>query len=208
MISRDNVEVVGRAIVLVILGTSQFLVVHDPEICSLDRVVGVEGVRDPMLAVVVCTPSYLDFISYAVTLTSFCTIGLDWRRLSSYIASWIWGGVPLDVGSVGCIVGGIASGISRGVCWSISRWVGWSIGCSIDSGISRLHYFVFASSFFSHRVEGTLATTSLARTLRSASGIGTCRRSTVCRASFLDLSNCNTDIGLEVPDRCKIFKVV
>jgi hypothetical protein len=39
MISRDDVEVVGRAIVLVILGTSQeFLVVHDPEICSLDGV--------------------------------------------------------------------------------------------------------------------------------------------------------------------------
>jgi hypothetical protein len=76
MISRDNVEVVGRAIVLVVLGTSQeFFVVHDPEICSLDRVVGVEGVRDPMLAVVVCMPSYLDFISYAVAPTSFCTIG-------------------------------------------------------------------------------------------------------------------------------------
>jgi hypothetical protein len=121
MISRDNVEVVGRAIVLVELGTSQeFLVVHDPEICSLDGVVGVEGVRDPMLAVIVCTPSYLDFISYAVTSTSFYTIGLDRRRLSSCIASWIWGGVPLDVGSVGCIVGGIANGISRGVCLSIS----------------------------------------------------------------------------------------
>jgi hypothetical protein len=51
--------------------------VHDPEIRSLDWVVGVEGVRDPMLAVVVCTPSYLDFISYSVTPTSFCTIGLD-----------------------------------------------------------------------------------------------------------------------------------
>jgi hypothetical protein len=63
---------------LVVLGTSQeFLVVHDPEIRSLDWVVGVKGVRDPMLAVVVCTPSYLDFISYSVTLTSFCTIGLD-----------------------------------------------------------------------------------------------------------------------------------
>jgi hypothetical protein len=135
----------------------------------LDRVVGVEGIRDPMLAVVVCTPTYLGFISYAVTPTSFCTIGLDRGRLSSCIASWIRGGVPLDVGSVGCIVGGIASGISRGVCWSISRWVVWSIGCSVGSGISRLHYFVFASSFFSHRVEGTLATTSLARMLRSAS---------------------------------------
>jgi hypothetical protein len=95
-----------------------------------------------------------------VTLTSFCTIGLDRRRLNSCVASWIWGGVPLDVGSVGCIVGGIASGISRGV----SRWVGWSIGYSVSSGISRLHYFIFASSFFSHRVEGIMATTSLAGT--------------------------------------------
>jgi hypothetical protein len=209
MISRDNVEVVGRAIVLIVLGTShEFLVVHDPEIYSLDGVVGVEGVRDPMLTVVVCTPSYLDFISYAVTPTSFCTIGLDRRRLSSCIASWIWGRVPLDVGSVSCIVGGITSGISRGVCWSISRWVGWSIGCSVGSGVSRLHYFVFASSFFSHWVEGTLATTSLARTLRSASRIGTCHRSTVSRASFLNLSSCNTDVGLEAPDCWRIFKVV
>jgi hypothetical protein len=89
-----------------------------------------------MLAVVVRTSSYLDFISYAVTLTSLRTIGLDRRRLSSCIASWIWGGVPLDVGSVGSIVGGIASDISRGVCWSINRWVDWSIGYSVGSGIS------------------------------------------------------------------------
>jgi hypothetical protein len=35
MISRDDVEVIGRAIVLVVLGTShEFLVTHDPEICS------------------------------------------------------------------------------------------------------------------------------------------------------------------------------
>jgi hypothetical protein len=135
--------------------------VHDPEICSLNRVVGVEGVRDPMLAVVVSTSSYLDFISYVATLTSLRTIGLDQRRLSSCIASWIWGGVPLDVGSVGCIVGGITNSIGRGVCWSISR----RVGCSIGNGIGRLHYFVFASTFFSHRVEGTLAMTSLSRTL-------------------------------------------
>jgi hypothetical protein len=52
----DNVEVVGRAIVLVVLSTSQeFLVVHDLEFCSLDGVVGVKGIRDPMLAVVVST---------------------------------------------------------------------------------------------------------------------------------------------------------
>jgi hypothetical protein len=125
MISRDNVEVVGRAIVLVVLGTSQeFLVVHDSEIYSLDRVVGVEGVRDPMLAVVVCTPSYLDFISYAVAPTSFCMIRLDRRRLSSCVASWIWGRVPLDVGSVSCVA-------------SISRGIYWSISCGISSGISE-----------------------------------------------------------------------
>jgi hypothetical protein len=139
--------------------------VHDLEICSLDGVVGVEGVRYPMLAVVVCTPSYLDFISYAVAPNSFCMIRLDRRRLSSCVVSWIWGRVPLDVGSVGCIVGGVASGISRGVCWSISRRVGWSVGCSVSSRISRLHYFVFTSPFSSHRVEGTLATTSLSRAL-------------------------------------------
>jgi hypothetical protein len=86
--------------------------VHDPEICSLDRVVGVEGVRYPMLAVVVCAMSYFDFVSYAVTLTSLCTIGLDQRRLSSCIASWIWWRVSLDVSSIGCIVGGIASVIN------------------------------------------------------------------------------------------------
>jgi hypothetical protein len=181
---------------------------HDPEICSLDRVVGVEGVRDPMLTVVVCMSSYLDFISYAVMPTSLSMIGLNRRRLSSFIASWIWGRVSLDVGSVGCVVGGIANDISRGVCWSISRWVGWSIGCSVSSGISRLHYFVFASPFFSHRVERTLATTSLSRALRSASGIGARRRSAISRTSCFDLSNRNTDIGLEAPDRWRIFKVV
>jgi hypothetical protein len=92
-------------------------------------------------------------------------IGLDRRRLSSCIVSWIWGGVPLDVGSVGCIVGGITSSVGRSICWSISHRVGWSVGCSIGSGIGRLHYFVFALTFFSQRLEGTLATTSLVRTL-------------------------------------------
>jgi hypothetical protein len=90
--------------------------VHDPDICSLNRVVGIEDVRDPMLVVVVSTSSYLDFISYAVTLASFRTIGLDRRRMSSCIASWIWGSVPLDVGSIACSVGGITSSIGRGVC--------------------------------------------------------------------------------------------
>jgi hypothetical protein len=81
---------------------------------------------------------------------------------------WVWSGVPLDVGSVGYVVNGIASNVGRSVCWSVSRRVGWSISCSVGSGVGRLHYFVFASTFFSHWVEGTLATTSLARTLQSA----------------------------------------
>jgi hypothetical protein len=111
--SWDDVEVVGRAVVLVVLGTSKdFLVMHDPEICRLNGVVVIKGVRDPMLAVVVSTSSYLDFISCVVMLTSFRLIGLDRRRLSSCIVSWIWGGVPLDVGSVGCIVGGITTSIA------------------------------------------------------------------------------------------------
>jgi hypothetical protein len=62
----------------------------------------------------------------------------------------------LDVSSIACIVSGIASGISLGIWWSISRWVGWSIGCSVSSGVTRLHYFVFTSSFYIHRVEGTI----------------------------------------------------
>jgi hypothetical protein len=179
--------------------------VHDPEICSLDRIVSVEGVRDSMLVVVISTPCYLNFISYAVTLTSLSTIGLDQRRLSSCVVSWIWGRVPLDVG---CVVGDIASSISQGVCWSISHWVGWSIGCSVSSGIGRLYYFVFASTFFSHWVKGTLATTSLTRGLRSSSGVGTCCGSAISRASFFDLSNCDANVGLEASDHWGIFEVI
>jgi hypothetical protein len=113
----DDVEVV--------LSTSQeFLVVQDPEFCSLNGVVGVKGVTYPVLAVVASTSSYLHFSSYAVMLASFNTIGLDQRRLSACVVSWVWGGIPLDVGSVGCIVGSITSSIGRSICWSISRRVG------------------------------------------------------------------------------------
>jgi hypothetical protein len=76
--SWDDVEVVRRAIVLVVLGTVQeFVVVHDPEIRSLNGVVGVKGVGNPVFAVIVSTSSYLHVISYAVMLASFSTIGLD-----------------------------------------------------------------------------------------------------------------------------------
>jgi hypothetical protein len=133
--------------------------------CSLNGVVGVKGVGNPVLAVVVSTSSYLHFISYTMTLASFFTIGLDQRRMSSCIMSWVWSDIPLDVVSIGCVVSGITSNIGRSVCWSVSRKIGWSISCSIYSGVDRLRYFIFASSLFNNRVEGTLATTLLAWTL-------------------------------------------
>jgi hypothetical protein len=124
---------------LVVLGKSQeFLVVHMPEIRSLNGVVGVKSIRDPMFAVVISTSCYLHLVSYAMVLASFRPIGLDWKRLSSCIVSWVWGSVSLDVGSVGCVVNGIASNIGRSVCWSVSRRLGWSISCSVGSGFDRL----------------------------------------------------------------------
>jgi hypothetical protein len=162
----DDVEVVGRAVVLVVLSTSQeFLVVHDPEICSLNGVVGVKGVRDPVLAVVVSTSGYFDFVFDAVALAPFGTIGLDQRRLSSCVISWVRSDVCLNIGSIHCVLDDGTSGIGRVVCWGISRRVGWSVGCSVGSAVDRLRYFIFASSFFSYQVEGTLASTLLARTL-------------------------------------------
>jgi hypothetical protein len=75
---RDDIEVVGRAVVLVVLGTPQdFLVVHDPEIYSLNGVVGVKCIGNPVFVVVVSTSSYPHFIFYAVMLASFYRIGLD-----------------------------------------------------------------------------------------------------------------------------------
>jgi hypothetical protein len=206
---RDDVEVVERAVVLVVLSTSQeFLVVHDPEICSLDGVVGVKGVRDPVLAILVSTLSYLDFISYAVVLASLSSIGLDQRRLSSCVVSWVRSDVCLNIVSIGCVVDDVTSGIGQVICWGISHRVGWSVRCSIGNGVDWLRYFVFTSSFFSHRVEGTLATTSLARTLRSASGVGTCCGSAISKTSFFDLSGCNADVGLEASDHWGVFEVI
>jgi hypothetical protein len=108
---------------------------HDLEICCLDEVVSIDGVRDPVFTVVVSTSCYLHFISYVVTLASFCTIGLDWRRLSSSIVSWIWSSVPLDVGSISYVVDDVDVSIGRSVCWRIIRRVGWSISCNVGSGV-------------------------------------------------------------------------
>jgi hypothetical protein len=62
---------------LVVVGMShEFLVVHMSEIRCLDGVVGIEGVRDPMFTIIISTSCYLHFISYTLTLVSFCAIGL------------------------------------------------------------------------------------------------------------------------------------
>jgi hypothetical protein len=111
------------------------LVVHDLELCSLDGVVSIEGIRDPVLAVVVSTSSYLYFISYAVALASLCTIDLDQRSLSSCVVSWVWSGVPLNIDSIGCVVGDVSSVVDRGVCWSVGYNIGWSISCGTGSWV-------------------------------------------------------------------------
>jgi hypothetical protein len=166
MSRRDNVEAVERAVVLIVLSTSQkFLVMHDPEICSLDGVVSVKGVRNTVLTIVVSTSSYLGFVSYAVALASLRTIDLERRRRSSCVVSWIRSDVCLNIGSIGCVVGDVTSGVGLIVCWGVSHRIGWSVSRSVGSRVDWLCYFIFTSSFFSNRVKGTLATTSLARTL-------------------------------------------
>jgi hypothetical protein len=69
-----------------------------------------------VLTVVVSTSDYLDFISYAVTLAAFCTIGLDQRRLSSCIVSRVRSDICLNISSIGCVVHDVTSGIGRVVC--------------------------------------------------------------------------------------------
>jgi hypothetical protein len=182
--------------------------VHDLEICGLNGVVGIKGVGNPMFAVVVSTPCYLHFVYYAVMLASFWTIVLYWRRLSSWIVSWVWSDVSLDVGSVGCVVDDVDSGIARDICRGISYGVSWSISCSISSGIDRLHYFIFTSSLFSQWLKGTLATTSLARMFRSTPRVGTCCGSAVSWTSFFDLRSSDTNVGMETSDRWRIFEVI
>jgi ABC-type maltose transport system permease subunit len=109
--------------------------------------------------------------------------------------SWVWSGVPLDVGSVGCVVDDIASGVGRGVFRNISHRVSWSISYNISSRIDRLHYFVFTSSLFSHWLKGTLIVTLLTRTFRSTPGVETCCGPAISRASFFDLGGGDTNVG-------------
>jgi hypothetical protein len=79
--------------------------------------------------------------------------------------------------------------------------MGGRVTCSVGSGISWLYYLIFTSSLFSYRLKGTIAEMSLVRTFRSTSGVGTCCRSTISRASFLNLSGGDADISLETSYR-------
>jgi hypothetical protein len=114
----------------------------------------------------------------------------------------------LDVGSISCIVGDVAGGIGWSICRSISCGVSWSISCSIGSGVDWLHQFISTSFLFSHRLKGTLATTSLARMFRSTPGVGICRRPTISGTSFFNLGGGDTNISLKTSYRRRIFEVV
>jgi hypothetical protein len=63
--------------------------VHVPQLYCLDGIVGVKGVGDPMVAVVVSTSCYLYFVSYTSMLTAFSTVSLRRWRLSSCILHWV-----------------------------------------------------------------------------------------------------------------------
>jgi hypothetical protein len=112
--------------------------------------------------------------------------------------SWVCGGVSLNVGSVSCVVGDVASGVGWSICRGISCKVSRSISCSIGSRVDRLHDFVFTSSLFSDGLKGTLAAMSLARMFRSAPGTRTCCGSTVSRASFFDLGSGDANVSLKM----------
>jgi hypothetical protein len=178
------------------------------EICCLDKIVSIEGVRDTMFTIIISMSCYLHFVSYTLTLASLGLVNLYWRRLSSCILSWVCDDVSLNVGSIGCVVGDIACGIDRDVCRGVDCRVSWSISCSIISGIDRLHYFIFTSSLFSYWLKGTLAATSLAGTFRYTPGVGTCYESAISRTYFFNLGGGDMNIGLETSDRWRIFKVI
>jgi hypothetical protein len=61
----------------------------------LDGVIGVKGIRDPIVVVVVSTVYYLHFISYGLTLIAPSMCGLCWWRLNSRVLSCITGDVLL-----------------------------------------------------------------------------------------------------------------
>jgi hypothetical protein len=162
---RDDVEVTGRTIILVVLGTMQKLsIVHLPEVCGLNGVIGVKEIRDPVVAVVVSMACYLHFISYGLTLIALSVCGLCWWRLSSHVLSCITCGVLLlGANSTGGVVGGITS--------SVGSWIGYCIGNNVD----WLHDFILTTSLFVHGLKGSIVVvvTTMAGLLRPTPRVGT-----------------------------------
>jgi hypothetical protein len=123
--------------------------VHLPKVCCLDRVVGVKGIRDSVVTVVVSTICYFHFISYRLMLITPSTCSLSWLRLSSRVLSCIISHVLLlGPSSVGGVVGNVACSISDG----IGSWVGSSVGGDVD----WLRHFVLTTPLFSHTWKGSV----------------------------------------------------
>jgi hypothetical protein len=166
----------------------------------LDGVVGIEGIRDPVFSIIIGMSCYVHFISYTLTRTCFCTVNLYRRRLSSCILSWVCDDVSLNVGSINCVVGDVASDIAEALAAGLTG----ALAAALAAGLTGYT----TSSLFGHWIKGTLAATSLARTFQSTPGVDSCWGSTVSRTSFFDLSGGDTNIGLETSDRWRVFEVI
>jgi hypothetical protein len=143
------------------LGTTQELsIVHFAEVCSLDGMIGVKGIRDPVVAVVVSMACYLRFISYGLTLIALRACSSCWLRLSSRILSCITGDVLL-LGTIK--IGGVVDNIVSGKTSGISSW----IGCCIGRNIDWLHDLNLTTSLSGHglKLSIVVVVTTMARSL-------------------------------------------
>jgi hypothetical protein len=109
---------------------------HMSEVRCLDGVVGIDGIRDPVFSIIIRMSCYLHFISYMLTLASFCAVSLYWRRLSSYILSWVCDGVSLDVGNVSCIVGNIAIGVAGAFAGALAAGLAGALAAALAAGLT------------------------------------------------------------------------
>jgi hypothetical protein len=147
---RDDVEVIGSTVVLVILGMmSEFSVMHLTKLYCLGGVIGVQGIQNSVVAVILGMMLDLHFISYRMTLllaASEDAYSSYLWRLSSNILSYVANGVLLLVRSgVSQIVGDVVGNITGGITDS----VGGSVG--------QLHDFVLTTSLFSHGLKRSIA---------------------------------------------------
>jgi hypothetical protein len=133
-------------------------------------VISVKGIRDPIVAVVISTSCYFQFILHVLTLTALRVIGLHWWGLSSHVLSCVGSALLLGASSIG----GIVLCIARGVTSNDSSWVGCCIGSDVGSGVYRLCDFIFASSLFSQGLKGGIVVMSLPRSLQPTPRVGAC----------------------------------